>query len=111
MRSATVARSKICLNLITYLQWTAAFESAALAKGVGLPLEVLEEAGRANGQLTDLMIQYMALHKAPEAARKSEGMQTYLRTNMHVAEKDLAHALALARGPAWRCQARRWSPS
>ena len=88
---------KICLNLITYLQWTAAFESAALAKGVGLPLEVLEEAGRSNGQLTDLMIQYLALHKAPEAARKSEDMQTYLRTNMHVAEKDLAHALALAR--------------
>jgi hypothetical protein len=24
-------------------------------------------------------------------------MQAYLRTNMHVAEKDLAHALALAR--------------
>lgn len=43
---------KICLNLITYLQWTAAFESAALAKGVGLPLEVLEEVGRSNGQLT-----------------------------------------------------------
>jgi 3-hydroxyisobutyrate dehydrogenase len=88
---------KICLNLITYLQWTATFEAAALAKGVGLPLEVLEEVGRSNGQLTDLMIQYMALHKAPEAARKSEDMQAYLRTNMHVAEKDLAHALALAR--------------
>lgn len=88
---------KICLNLITYLQWTAAFESAALAKGVGLPLEVLEEVGRSNGQLTDLMIQYLALHKAPAAARQSADMQAYLRTNMHVAEKDLAHALALAR--------------
>jgi 3-hydroxyisobutyrate dehydrogenase len=88
---------KICLNLITYLQWTAACESAALAKAVGLPLEVLEEVGRSNGQLTDLMIQYLALHKAPEAVRKSADMQTYLRTNMHVAEKDLAHALALAR--------------
>jgi 3-hydroxyisobutyrate dehydrogenase-like beta-hydroxyacid dehydrogenase len=88
---------KICLNLITYLQWTAAFESLSLAKATGLPLEVLEEVGRSNGQLTDLMVAYMALHKAPDAARKSEGMQTYLRTNMHVAEKDLAHALALAR--------------
>ena len=88
---------KICINLITYLQWTASFEAATLAKGVGLPLEVLEEAGRSNGQVTDLMIQYLALHKAPEAARKSEDMQAYLRTQMHVAEKDLAHALALAR--------------
>ena len=43
------------------------------------------------------MIQYLALHKAPEAARKSDDMQAYLRTNMLVAEKDLAHALALAR--------------
>jgi 3-hydroxyisobutyrate dehydrogenase-like beta-hydroxyacid dehydrogenase len=88
---------KICLNLITYLQWTAAFESAALAKATGLPLEVLEEVGRSNGQLTDLMVSFLALHKTPDEARKSEAMQTYLRTNMHVAEKDLAHALALAR--------------
>jgi 3-hydroxyisobutyrate dehydrogenase len=88
---------KICLNLITYLQWTAAFESMALAKAAGLPLEVLEEVGRANGNLTDMMVAYMAVHKAPDAARRSESMQNYLRTNMHVAEKDLAHALALAR--------------
>jgi len=88
---------KICLNLITYLQWTAAFESAALAKATGLPLEILEEVGRANGQLTDLMVAFLAIHKAPDATRKSDGMQAYLRTNMHVAEKDLAHALALAR--------------
>jgi len=92
------AKLKLCINLITYLQWTAAYESMALARAIGLPQAVLEEAGRANGQLTDLMIQFLALHKAPEAARKSEDMQTYLRTNMHVAEKDLAHALALARG-------------
>jgi 3-hydroxyisobutyrate dehydrogenase len=90
-------KAKICLNLITYLQWTAAFESASLAKATGLPLAVLEEVGRSNGQLTELMIQYLAIHKAPEAARKSQDMQAYLRTQMHVAEKDLAHALALAR--------------
>jgi 3-hydroxyisobutyrate dehydrogenase len=88
---------KICLNLITYLQWTAAFEAGVLARAVGLPFEVLEEVGRSNGQLTELMITYMAILKAPEAARKSDAMQTFLRTNMHVAEKDLAHALSLAR--------------
>jgi len=43
------------------------------------------------------MVSFMAIHKTPDAARKSEGMQDYLRTNMHVAEKDLAHALTLAR--------------
>jgi 3-hydroxyisobutyrate dehydrogenase len=91
-------RVKICLNLITYLQWIAAFEATTLAKGVGLPLEVLEEAGRANGQLTEMMIQYMALHKAPKAVLQTADMENYRRTQMHVAEKDLAHALALARG-------------
>jgi 3-hydroxyisobutyrate dehydrogenase len=88
---------KICLNLITYLQWTAAFEAGALARAVGLPFEVLKEVGRSNGQLTEMMISYMAVLEAPDAARKSEAMQGFLRTNMHVAEKDLAHALALAR--------------
>ena len=88
---------KICLNVITYLQWTAAFESQALARASGVPLEVLEEVGRANGQLTDMMISYLGIFKLPEAARKNEAMQASLRGNMHVAEKDLAHALALAR--------------
>jgi 3-hydroxyisobutyrate dehydrogenase len=91
------AKLKLCINLITYLQWIAAYESMTLARASGLPQQVLEEAGRANGQLTDLMIQFLALHKAPEAARKSEGMQQFLRTQMRTAEKDLAWALELAR--------------
>jgi 3-hydroxyisobutyrate dehydrogenase len=88
---------KLCINLITYTQWQAAYEAAALAKAVGLPLEILEEAGKSNGQITDLMIQYLALHKAPEEARRSEGFQTLVRGHMHVAEKDLAWVLKLAR--------------
>jgi 3-hydroxyisobutyrate dehydrogenase len=91
------AKLKLCINLITYLQWIAAYESMTLAKAAGLSQQVLEEAGRGNGQLTELMLQFMALHKAPDAARKSEGMQQYLRTQMHTAEKDLAWALRLAK--------------
>ena len=91
------AKLKLCLNLITYIQWAAAYESFALARGVGLPQELLEEAGRANGQLTPLMQAFLALHKAPEAARRSDGMQSLLRGHMSVAEKDLAWALELAR--------------
>lgn len=91
------AKLKLCINLITYLQWIASFEAMTLAKACGLPQQVLEEAGRGNGQITELMIQYLALHKAPEAARKSEGMQSYLRLQMHTAEKDLAWALKLAK--------------
>lgn len=91
------AKLKLCLNVITYIQWAAAYESFQLAKATGLPPELLEEAGQANGQLTPLMLSYLALHKAPDAARASESMQALLRGHMHVAEKDLAWALALAR--------------
>ena len=50
------ARLKFCINLITYIQWAAAFESFQLAKAIGLSTQVLEEAGQANGQLTQLMV-------------------------------------------------------
>jgi 3-hydroxyisobutyrate dehydrogenase-like beta-hydroxyacid dehydrogenase len=90
-------KAKICLNLVTNLQWIAAFEAATLARAIGLPHEVFESVGRANGQLTELMIAYLALQKLPDEARKNEALQKRLRGNMHVAEKDLACALELAR--------------
>jgi 3-hydroxyisobutyrate dehydrogenase-like beta-hydroxyacid dehydrogenase len=91
------AKLKLCINLITYIQWAAAYESFTLAKAVGLPQEVLEEAGQSNGQLTPLMVAYLGAHKLPEAARRSDGMQNMLRAYMKVAEKDLAWVLRLAR--------------
>ncbi|MGH0034010.1 MAG: NAD(P)-dependent oxidoreductase [Myxococcota bacterium] len=91
------AKLKLCINLITYIQWAAAFESFKLAQAVGLPQEVLEEAGQSNGQMTPLMVQYLAAHKMPEEARRSEGMQALMRGHMQIAEKDLAWALKLGR--------------
>lgn len=91
------AKLKLCINLITYLQWTAAYESMLLAKAIGLPQSVLEEAGLSNGQLTELMVAYLRTHKLPDAARKSAPAQKLLRGHMHTAEKDLAWALKLAR--------------
>jgi 3-hydroxyisobutyrate dehydrogenase len=91
------AKLKLCINLVTYIQWAAAFESFHLARAIGLPQEVLEEAGQANGQLTPLMLAFLAAHKLPESARRSDGVQSLLRGHMRVAEKDLAWVLALAR--------------
>jgi 3-hydroxyisobutyrate dehydrogenase len=91
------AKLKLCINLITYIQWAAAFESMALAKAIGLPQDVLEAAGRSNGQLTDLMINFLAGHKVPDEARHSEGFQNLMRGYMEIAEKDLAWAMQLAR--------------
>ena len=91
------AKLKLCINLITYIQWAAAYESMALARAIDLPQEVLEKAGRSNGQLTDLMLAYLGTHKVPEEARTSEGFQSLMRGHMAIAEKDLAWALELAR--------------
>lgn len=88
---------KLCNNLMTYLAWTAAFEATLLARAAGLPQEVLEEVTRSNGNLTDPMLAFLALHKAPEETRRSDGFQAMMRGFVEVAEKDLAATLALAR--------------
>lgn len=90
-------KAKICLNLVTYLKWMAAFEGSALATATGLTIEMFERVGRSNGQLTDMMVAYLGTHKMPEAMRRNEAFQTYVRTQMLIAEKDLACALDLAR--------------
>jgi 3-hydroxyisobutyrate dehydrogenase len=91
------AKLKLCINLVTYIQWAAAFESFQLARAIGLPQEVLEEAGQSNGQLTPMMIAYLGGLKLPEAARKSDAVQMLMRGHMDIAEKDLAWVLSLAR--------------
>jgi len=91
------AKLKLCINLMTYIQWAAAFEPLALARAIGLPQEVLEQAGRSNGQLTDLMASFLVSHKLPDDVRKSDDFQKLMRSHMQIAEKDLAWALQLAR--------------
>jgi 3-hydroxyisobutyrate dehydrogenase len=91
------AKLKLCINLITYIQWAAAYESMALARAIGLPQEVLERAGHSNGQITDLMTTYLVSHKVPDEVKSSEGFQSLMRSHMTIAEKDLAWALQLAR--------------
>lgn len=89
--------AKLCNNLMTYLAWTSAYEATRLARATGLPQEVLEEVTRSNGNLTDPMLAFLAVHKAPDAARLSPEFQARLRAFVEVAEKDLACTLALAR--------------
>ncbi|HJO24778.1 MAG: NAD(P)-dependent oxidoreductase [Myxococcota bacterium] len=91
------AKLKLCINLLTYIQWAAAYESYQLSKAVGLPDGVFEEAGASNGQITPLMQTYLGTHKIPEDARHSEPVQELMRGHMNIAEKDLAWALQLAR--------------
>jgi 3-hydroxyisobutyrate dehydrogenase-like beta-hydroxyacid dehydrogenase len=88
---------KLCINLITYTLWSAAHESAELAEAAGLPLELLEQAGASNGQITPMMKQFLAARAVPEEVRASEAYQAIFRSHTAIAEKDLDWALALAR--------------
>ena len=90
-------KTKLCINVVTYLQWLAGYEGFALAKASGLPTEVFEEVGQANGQITPLMTRFLVTHKMPDEARQSEAVQKLLRGHTLVAEKDLTWALQLAR--------------
>jgi 3-hydroxyisobutyrate dehydrogenase len=90
-------KTKLCINVVTYLQWLAGYEGFQLARASGLPVETFIEVGLANGQITPLMDRYLTSHKMPEEARRSEGVQKLLRGHTLVAEKDLAWALQLAR--------------
>jgi 3-hydroxyisobutyrate dehydrogenase len=91
------AKLKLCINVVTYIQWAAAYEGCRLAMASGLPAEVFEAAGKSNGQLTDLQLRYLVGVKLPDEAKHSEGYQSYVRGHMHTAEKDLTWALQLAR--------------
>jgi len=91
------AATKLCNNLMTYLAWLSAFESLHLARAAGLSQAKLEEVTRSNGNLTDPMLAYLALHKVPRETQKSAGFQASMRGFATLAEKDLAVTLAFAR--------------
>lgn len=91
------AKLKLALNTLTYIQWAAAYESFHLARAAGLDPALLIEAGRANGQLSELQRGYLALHQAPGESAASEDFQRAVRGHRDIAAKDLAHALELAR--------------
>lgn len=93
----TGCKMKLCNNLMTYLAWTAAYEAMLLARAAGLPQEKLEEVTGSNGNFTEPMRAFIALHKAPAATRESDGFQALMRGFVEIAEKDLAATLALAR--------------
>jgi 3-hydroxyisobutyrate dehydrogenase-like beta-hydroxyacid dehydrogenase len=91
------AKLKLCINVVTYIQWAAAFEGCRLAQASGLSTEVFEQAGRANGQITELMQRYLIGVKLPPEVTATEGYQKIVRGHMNIAEKDLSWALQLAR--------------
>jgi 3-hydroxyisobutyrate dehydrogenase len=90
------AKLKLALNVLTNLSFTASLEGLKLARAMGLPQELYEEGGQATTMLNALHLQYLSVYKMPEEAQRSEGLQSYLRGRMEIAQKDLGLALQMA---------------
>jgi 3-hydroxyisobutyrate dehydrogenase-like beta-hydroxyacid dehydrogenase len=90
------AKLKLALNVLTNVSFAAALEGMLLAKAMGLPQELFEEGGQATTMLNALHLQYLSPYKMPKEAFRSEGLQSYLRGRMEIAQKDLGLALQMA---------------
>lgn len=91
------AKLKLALNVVTNLSLAAAREGLSLARAMGLPQELFEEAGQANTMLNAIHLQYLSVRKLPDEMVASPDLQHVLRGRMEIAQKDLGHALTMAR--------------
>lgn len=91
------AKLKLAVNLLTYVNWAAISESYRLAEASGLDPNVFVEAVKSNGQLSQMQQRFVVNCAMPQEAVESDGFQSFIRLQMHTAEKDLAHALELGR--------------
>jgi 3-hydroxyisobutyrate dehydrogenase len=90
------SKLKLAVNVLTNVCFAAALEACQLTKAMGLPQELIEEAGQETGMLNPMLMQYLSSQKMPEEARHSDQMQAYMRGRMEIAQKDLSLALEMA---------------
>jgi 3-hydroxyisobutyrate dehydrogenase len=91
------AKLKLAVNLMTYVNWAAIAESYRLAKASGLDPEIFLQAVRSNGQLSKMQDRFVGGIQLPDEVVASDAYQSFVKLQMHTAEKDLAHALELGR--------------
>jgi len=87
-------RLKLCLNLQTYVTFAGVFEAVRTAKAVGVGLDPLVAAMRANGQLPEMVEGYLILHQLRD--EDLDAMQDQLAGYAAIIEKDLALIAELA---------------
>jgi 3-hydroxyisobutyrate dehydrogenase-like beta-hydroxyacid dehydrogenase len=91
------AKLKLAVNLLSYVHFAAVREAFGLAEVAGIDSKHLIEATRANGQLSDMEMQFVMSASLPQETVMPEEVQKAMRVQLFNAEKDLAHALELAR--------------
>lgn len=88
---------KLAVNLLGYLHYAAVRESFALVEVAGIDNQHLIDATRANGQLSDAEMIFVPQAARPQTESVPAEAAALVRTHLGTAEKDLAHALELAR--------------
>jgi 3-hydroxyisobutyrate dehydrogenase-like beta-hydroxyacid dehydrogenase len=91
------SKLKLAVNLLSYIHFAAVREAFALAEVAGIDSKHLVEATRANGQLSDMEMQFVALASLPQETILPDDVQDATRVQLFNAEKDFAHAFELAR--------------
>ena len=90
------SRLKLCINLQSYANFMGVFEASMLAKKLGLPLDALKTAMRANGQLSEMTGNYMLLNDLSDADLANPGTRQFLERYAAIIEKDLDLIVRLA---------------
>jgi 3-hydroxyisobutyrate dehydrogenase-like beta-hydroxyacid dehydrogenase len=83
------SRLKLCVNLQSYATFSGVYEAAQLALRLGLPLDALKAAMRANGQLSEMVEAYLLLHEFPPETFADPGMRTQMEGYAAIIAKDL----------------------
>ena len=91
------AKLKLAVNTLGYIHFAAVNEAFGLAVAAGIDPQHLAAAVRGNGSLSSMEEQFLGTVTAPDEMIESEGYQTAMGIQLFNAEKDLAHALELAR--------------
>lgn len=80
---------KLCVNLQTYVTHLAIAEAASLARSVGVPIEKLEAAMSANGQLGEMSASYIVLQEFSEEVLDDPGIIAIREPLVAIIRKDI----------------------
>lgn len=91
------ARLKLAVNLLGYVHFAACREAFAVAHAAGVDPAQVIEATRATGQLSDAEMRFVPLAQLPNDIELPDELRVVMRNHVANADKDLGHALDLAR--------------
>ena len=91
----TGAATKLCNNLMLYMELLAAREAAALARSAGVAIETLIEVSRSGGIMSDAMASVIAFGDRLAAAPDDAALLARARHFVALADKDLGVAARL----------------